>query len=178
MFNIFLYTKLLGIEIGSQCWPCKFLFLINNIESVKNQPNKQKHKTKILKQKTGHLSRIYVRWFPNNYKDKWLESLRNVNLIKIQKFLFKKYILRYLFIYLFICFVCLFSWFFKIYLFIICKYTVAVFRHSGRGHQISLRMVVSHMWLLGFEPGTFGRTVGALNHWAISPAPYSQILWR
>jgi hypothetical protein len=32
----------------------------------------------------------------------------------------------------------------KNYLFIICKYTVAVFRHSRRGHQISLRMVVSH----------------------------------
>ena len=35
--------------------------------------------------------------------------------------------------------------FFKIfYLFIICKYTVVVFRHSRRGHQILLRMVVSH----------------------------------
>jgi hypothetical protein len=34
--------------------------------------------------------------------------------------------------------------FLKIYLFIICKYTVAVFRHTRRGHQISLRMVVSH----------------------------------
>jgi hypothetical protein len=31
-----------------------------------------------------------------------------------------------------------------IYLFIICKYTVAVFRHSRRGHQISVQMVVSH----------------------------------
>jgi hypothetical protein len=27
------------------------------------------------------------------------------------------------------------------------------------------------MWLLGFELRTFGRAVGALNHWAISPAP-------
>jgi hypothetical protein len=36
------------------------------------------------------------------------------------------------------------SFLFKIYLFIICKYTVAVFRHSRRGHQISLQMVVSH----------------------------------
>jgi hypothetical protein len=32
----------------------------------------------------------------------------------------------------------------KIYLFYVCKYTVAVFRHTGRGHQISLQMVVSH----------------------------------
>jgi hypothetical protein len=36
-----------------------------------------------------------------------------------------------------------------IYLFIICKYTVAVFRHSRRGHQISLRMVVSHHVVAG-----------------------------
>jgi hypothetical protein len=27
------------------------------------------------------------------------------------------------------------------------------------------------MWLLGFELRTFGRTVSALNHWAISLAP-------
>jgi hypothetical protein len=31
--------------------------------------------------------------------------------------------------------------FFKTYLFIICKYTVAVLRYSRRGHQISLRIV-------------------------------------
>jgi hypothetical protein len=37
-----------------------------------------------------------------------------------------------------------FFFFFKIYLFIICKYTVAVFRHSRRGHQILLQMVVGH----------------------------------
>jgi hypothetical protein len=36
-----------------------------------------------------------------------------------------------------------------IYLFIICKYTVAVFRHSRRGSQISLRMVVSHHVVAG-----------------------------
>jgi hypothetical protein len=35
-----------------------------------------------------------------------------------------------------------------IYLFIICKYTVAVFRHSRRG-QISLQMVVSHHAVAG-----------------------------
>jgi hypothetical protein len=33
--------------------------------------------------------------------------------------------------------------------FIICKYTVAVFRHSRRGSQISLRMVVSHHVVTG-----------------------------
>jgi hypothetical protein len=30
------------------------------------------------------------------------------------------------------------------------------------------------MWLLGFELGTFGRAVGVLNHWAISPAPWER----
>jgi hypothetical protein len=39
--------------------------------------------------------------------------------------------------------------FLKIYLFIICKYTVAVFRHSRRGSQISLGMVVSHHVVTG-----------------------------
>jgi len=38
--------------------------------------------------------------------------------------------------------------FLKIYLFI-CKYTVAVFRHTRRGHQIPLQMVVSHHVVAG-----------------------------
>jgi hypothetical protein len=42
-----------------------------------------------------------------------------------------------------------FFFFFKIYLFIICKYTVAVFRHSRRGRQILLQMVVSHHVVAG-----------------------------
>jgi hypothetical protein len=33
--------------------------------------------------------------------------------------------------------------------FIICKYTVAVFRHTRRGHEISLQMVVSHHVVAG-----------------------------
>jgi hypothetical protein len=33
---------------------------------------------------------------------------------------------------------------FKKDLFYICEYTVAVFRHTRRGHQIPLQMVVSH----------------------------------
>ena len=37
-----------------------------------------------------------------------------------------------------------FFFFLKIYLFIISKYTVAVFSHTRRGCQILLRMVVSH----------------------------------
>jgi hypothetical protein len=39
--------------------------------------------------------------------------------------------------------------FFKIYLLVICKYTVAVFRHSRRGSQISIWMVVSHHVVAG-----------------------------
>jgi hypothetical protein len=37
-------------------------------------------------------------------------------------------------------------------------------RHTRRGHQISLWVVVSHhaMWLLGFELRPFGRAVSAL----------------
>ena len=42
-----------------------------------------------------------------------------------------------------------FIFFIKLYLFIICKYTVAVFRHSRRGGQISLWMVVSHHVVAG-----------------------------
>jgi hypothetical protein len=41
------------------------------------------------------------------------------------------------------------TFFFKDLLFIICKYTVAVFRHSRRGSRISLRMVVSHHVVAG-----------------------------
>jgi hypothetical protein len=39
--------------------------------------------------------------------------------------------------------------FFEIYLFIICEYTVAVFRHTRRGRPIPLRMVVSHHVVAG-----------------------------
>jgi hypothetical protein len=42
---------------------------------------------------------------------------------------------------------CLFS--LRIYLLIICKYTVPVFRHTRRGRQISLWMVMSHHVVAG-----------------------------
>jgi hypothetical protein len=41
------------------------------------------------------------------------------------------------------------SFLFKMYLFITSKYTVAVFRHTRRGHAISLQMVVSHHVVAG-----------------------------
>jgi hypothetical protein len=49
------------------------------------------------------------------------------------------------------CFGVLLLLFLKIYLFIICKYTVAVFRHTRRGHPISLQMVVSHHVVAGIK---------------------------
>jgi hypothetical protein len=39
--------------------------------------------------------------------------------------------------------------FLVLFIFILCKYTVAVFRHSRRGSQISLWMVVSHHVVAG-----------------------------
>jgi hypothetical protein len=41
------------------------------------------------------------------------------------------------------------GFFLKITLLIIYKHTVAVFRHTRRGHQISLQMVVSHHVVAG-----------------------------
>jgi len=38
---------------------------------------------------------------------------------------------------------------FKIYLFNVYEYTVAVFRHTRRGNQIPLQMVVSHHVVTG-----------------------------
>jgi hypothetical protein len=43
------------------------------------------------------------------------------------------------------------------------EYTVAVFRHTRRGRQIPLQMVVSHMLLLGIELRTSRRTVVLLT---------------
>jgi hypothetical protein len=39
--------------------------------------------------------------------------------------------------------------FFLFIIYFICKYTVAVFRHTRRGSQMSLRMVVSHHVVAG-----------------------------
>jgi hypothetical protein len=57
-----------------------------------------------------------------------------------------------------------------IYLFILYEYTISVFRHITRGHQILLHLWAT-MWLLGIELRTSRRTFSVLNHWAISPAP-------
>ena len=42
-----------------------------------------------------------------------------------------------------------FFFFLMIYLFIICKYTVAVYRHTRRGRQISLEVAVNHHVVAG-----------------------------
>jgi hypothetical protein len=54
----------------------------------------------------------------------------------------------------------------------VCGYSVAVFRHTRKWHQMPITdgTMVSHQVLLGFELWTTGRAVSALNHWAISPA--------
>jgi hypothetical protein len=57
------------------------------------------------------------------------------------------------------------------YSFNVHEYTVAFFRHTRRGQQIPLQMVVSHMWLLEIELRTSGRAVSLLNLSAISLAP-------
>ena len=54
---------------------------------------------------------------------------------------------------------------------IISKYTVAVFRHSRRGRQISLCMVLSHHVVAGtWSQDLWKNSQCALDHWAISPA--------
>ena len=49
------------------------------------------------------------------------------------------------------------------------KYTVAVFRRTRRGSQISLQVVVSHHVVPGIELRISGRTVTDLNCWEIFP---------
>jgi hypothetical protein len=60
-----------------------------------------------------------------------------------------------------------YSFFFLIYLFYICEYTVTIFRRTRRGHS---RWFRATMWLLGFELRTPRRAVSALNHCDISLA--------
>jgi hypothetical protein len=72
-------------------------------------------------------------------------------------------------------FVCLF---FKelLILFYVLVYTVAVFRHTRRGHQIPLQMVVSHHVVAGNWTQDLWKSSSALNHWANFPAPLSWFL--
>jgi hypothetical protein len=42
-----------------------------------------------------------------------------------------------------------FFFFFKIYLFYLCEYTIAVFTHTRRGQWIPLQVVVSHHVVAG-----------------------------
>jgi hypothetical protein len=51
---------------------------------------------------------------------------------------------------------------------IICKYTLAVFRHTRRGHQISLRRVVSHHVVAGIWTQDLQKS--SVDRWDISPA--------
>jgi len=49
---------------------------------------------------------------------------------------------------------------------------VTVFRHTRRDIGSHYRWLWATMWLLGIELRTSGRTIRALNHWAISLAPW------
>ena len=60
--------------------------------------------------------------------------------------------------------------FFKDFIYFMYTSTVIVFRHTRRGHQITLQMVVKCHVLLGIELRTSARTVSALTCRAISPA--------
>jgi hypothetical protein len=62
-------------------------------------------------------------------------------------------------------------------LFYLYGYSVAVFRHTRRGHRIPLQMVVSHLQLQGIELRTSGKAVSALNCWAMSPDPMRSPGW-
>jgi hypothetical protein len=58
------------------------------------------------------------------------------------------------------------SFFFKDLFIIICKYTVAAFRHTRRGCQISLQMVVSHHVVVGIWTQDFQKS--SLCSWQLS----------
>jgi hypothetical protein len=66
----------------------------------------------------------------------------------------------------------------KIYLFYVCEYTVAAFRHTEKGIRSHYRWLWATMWLLGIKLRTSGRAVGALIHWTISLAPQLFLDWR
>jgi hypothetical protein len=71
-----------------------------------------------------------------------------------------------------------FSFFFlKIYSFIIRKYTVAVFRHSRRGSQISLGMVVSHHVIAGIWTPDLRKSSRVLLLTEPSHQPRSPAVW-
>ena len=57
----------------------------------------------------------------------------------------------------------LLSFGFALNLFYAHEYTVTIFRHTRRGHQIPLQLAVSHHVVLGLELRTSGRAVSALN---------------
>ena len=57
------------------------------------------------------------------------------------------------------------SLFFKDLFIVTCEYTVAVVRHTRRGHQISLRMVVSHHVVAGIWTQDLWKS----NQWVLLP---------
>jgi hypothetical protein len=70
-----------------------------------------------------------------------------------------------------------FFFFFFFYLFIIWKYIVAVFRHSRRGSQISLQMVVSHHVVAGIWTLDLRKSSWVLLPTEPSHQPYKFYKW-
>ena len=67
--------------------------------------------------------------------------------------------------------------FFYLYLFIIYPMVcLHVFLQTEVGTRSYYRWLWATIWLLGIELRTSRRAVNALNHWAISPAPYPGFL--
>jgi hypothetical protein len=73
--------------------------------------------------------------------------------------------MKFVFVFLFVCLFCF------LIVSYVSKYTKCRFRHTGSHY----RWLWATTWLLGIELRTSGRTVSALNHWAISPA--HEIWW-
>ena len=63
-----------------------------------------------------------------------------------------------------------------IWMFIYCGHSIlSVCMHTEEGTRPQYRWLWTTTWLLGLELRTSGRARSATNHWAVSPAPSSEI---
>jgi hypothetical protein len=70
-----------------------------------------------------------------------------------------------------ISFLFFFTHFFLRFIYYMCVHCSCLQTLQKRASDFCYGWLWATMWLLGFELWTFGRAVGALNRWAISPAP-------
>jgi hypothetical protein len=97
----------------------------------------------------------YIYWFPNVVPALYAQSKPD--------WLMNYYYHYYLHFKIFIIFV---------YEYLPSRMYVCAWWPGDCGRQKRLSDGLSAMWLLGIEPGSFGRTASALCCWAFSPAPY------